>query len=99
MTVRNGMTRTGRRHVLVEVDADHRDPDEPADHSARKLRGGHVDYGYATIADEAQAATVDHSLFVPSAATSAERACVALCRGRHSNRIYAAAADIGGVCR
>jgi hypothetical protein len=95
ITVRNGMTgtvtRTSRRAVVVELDPDHRDPDGPAQ---IVLPGGYagadLHYGYATTADKAQAATVDHSLFVPSAATSAERAYVALSRGRHSNRIYAA---------
>jgi hypothetical protein len=33
--------------------------------------------------------TVDHSLFTPSATATAERAYVALSRGRMSNRIYA----------
>jgi hypothetical protein len=51
--------------------------------------GEHVDYGYARTVDTAQGATVDHSLFTPSISTSAERAYVALSRGRHTNRIYA----------
>ncbi|MQB02170.1 MAG: AAA family ATPase, partial [Actinobacteria bacterium] len=96
VTVRNGMTgtitRTTRRAVVVELDADHRAPDGPAQITLPAgYAGADVDYGYATTADKAQAATVDHSLFAPSPATSAERAYVALSRGRHSNRIYAAA--------
>ena len=51
--------------------------------------GAHVDYGYARTVDTAQGATVDHSLFAPSASATAERAYVALSRGRLSNRIYA----------
>jgi hypothetical protein len=51
--------------------------------------GADVDYAYARTVDTAQGATVDHSLFTPSAATSAERAYVALSRGRISNRVYA----------
>jgi len=51
--------------------------------------GAHVDYGYARTVDTAQGATVDHSLFTPSVSSSAERAYVALSRGRLSNRVYA----------
>jgi hypothetical protein len=51
--------------------------------------GAHVDYGYARTVDTAQGATVDHSLFAVTASASAERAYVALSRGRLSNRIYA----------
>lgn len=51
--------------------------------------GVHVEYGYARTVDTAQGATVDHSLFAPSASATAERAYVALSRGRLSNRIYA----------
>ena len=51
--------------------------------------GAHVDYGYARTVDTAQGATVDHSLFTPSASASSERAHVALSRGRLTNRIYA----------
>ena len=51
--------------------------------------GTHVDYGYARTVDTAQGATVDHSLFAPSTGSSAERAYVALTRGRLTNRIYA----------
>jgi hypothetical protein len=51
--------------------------------------GAHVDHGYARTVDTAQGATVDHSLFAPSTPATAERAYVALSRGRLSNRIYA----------
>jgi hypothetical protein len=51
--------------------------------------GEHVEYGHARTVDTAQGATVDHSLFTPSASASAERTYVALSRGRLSNRIYA----------
>ncbi|MPZ29291.1 MAG: AAA family ATPase, partial [Micromonosporaceae bacterium] len=96
VTVRNGMTgtitRTTRRHVTVKLDADHRNPDGPAQIVLPAgYAGADVDYSYATTTDKAQAADVDDSLFAPSPATSAERAYVALSRGRHSNRIYAVA--------
>lgn len=42
--------------------------------------GEHVDYGYACTVDTAQSATVDHSLFTPSTASSAERAREWQCR-------------------
>jgi hypothetical protein len=51
--------------------------------------GAHVEYGYARTVDSAQGATVDDSLFAPSASATAERAYVALSRGRLSNRVYA----------
>jgi len=81
---------TRRRGLTVELDAAHRTPGGPA---AVTLPAGyvgeHVEYGYARTVDTAQGATVNHSLFVPSAGSSAERAYVALSRGRLSNRIYA----------
>jgi ATP-dependent exoDNAse (exonuclease V) alpha subunit len=94
VAVRNGMsgriTRTDRRGITVRLGADHTSSDDQADvvlPTAYVCE--HVDYGYARTVDTAQGATVDHSLFAPSASTSAERAYVALSRGRVSNRIYA----------
>jgi ATP-dependent exoDNAse (exonuclease V) alpha subunit len=92
--VRNGMTgrvtAARRRRVTVEHDTAHRTPGGPA---AVTLPADyvceHVDYGYARTVDTAQGATVVHSLFTPSAGASAERAYVALSRGRLTNRIYA----------
>jgi hypothetical protein len=94
VVVRNGMTghviKADRRGVTVRLDGDHAGPDGPRDVSLpASYVGAHVDYGYARTVDTAQGATVDHSLFAPSASTSAERAYVALSRGRESNRIYA----------
>jgi ATP-dependent exoDNAse (exonuclease V) alpha subunit len=94
VAVRNGMTgrvtATRRREITVELDEAHRSLEGPA-----RVRlpagyvGAHVEYGYARTVDTAQGATVDHSLFAPSTAATAERAYVALSRGRFSNRIYA----------
>jgi ATP-dependent exoDNAse (exonuclease V) alpha subunit len=94
VAVRNGMTgrviRTDTGGVTVQLDREHRAGDGrdavvlPADYV-----GEHVVYAYARTVDSAQGATVDHSLFAPSTATSAERAYVALSRGRVTNRIYA----------
>lgn len=84
------VTATRRRGITVELDAAHHTPGGPA---AIALPAGyvgeHVDYGYARTVDTAQGATVDHSLFAPSTGSSAERANVALSRGRLTNRIYA----------
>jgi ATP-dependent exoDNAse (exonuclease V) alpha subunit len=94
VVVRNGMTgrvtATHRRHVTVELDAAHHAPGGPK----RVMMpagyvGAHVDYGYTRTVDTAQGATVDYSLFAPSTSATAERAYVALSRGRLSNRIYA----------
>jgi ATP-dependent exoDNAse (exonuclease V) alpha subunit len=92
--VRNGMTgrvtATRRRHVTVELDAAHHTLGGPTSVVLPDgYVGAHVDYGYARTVDTAQGATVDHSLFAPSASATAERAYVALSRGRLSNRIYA----------
>jgi len=93
--VRNGMegvvTRTGRRAVVVRLDAEHAEDGRGEVHLPGWYVGGHVDLAYAITADKAQGITIDHSLFAPSAATSQERAYVALSRGRRSNRIYATA--------
>ena len=94
VAVRNGMTgrvaATRRRHVTVELDGAHRSLEGPARVTLpADYVGAHVDYGYARTVDTAQGATVDHSLFAPSASATAERAYVALSRGRLSNRIYA----------
>jgi hypothetical protein len=94
VAVRNGMTgrvtRTDAGSVTVRLDTDHhagdgRDPVVLPDGYV----GEHVDDAYARTVDTAQGATVEHSLFVPSMATSAERAYVALSRGRVTNCIYA----------
>jgi hypothetical protein len=83
-------TATRRRGITVELDPNHRTPGArdnvtlPADYV-----GAYVEHGYARTVDTAQGATVDHSLFAPSASATAERAYVALSRGRLSNRIYA----------
>ena len=92
--VRNGMTgrvtATRRREITIELDGAHRSREGPARVTLPAgYVGAHVDYGYARTVDTAQGATVDHSLFAPSASASAERAYVALSRGRHTNRIYA----------
>ena len=89
IAVRNGMTgrvtATTRRGITVDFDAAHRSPGEPADVTLPAGHiGAHVDYGYARTVDTAQGATVDHSLFAASASASAERAYVALSRGRRS---------------
>jgi conjugative relaxase-like TrwC/TraI family protein len=94
VAVRNGMTgrvaATRRREITVELDGTHRSPQGPAHVTLPAgYVGAHVDYGYARTVDTAQGATVDHSLFAPSASATAERAYVALSRGRFSNRIYA----------
>jgi ATP-dependent exoDNAse (exonuclease V) alpha subunit len=74
----------------VQLDREHRgDEGRDAVIVPAAYVGEHVDYAYARTVDSAQGATVDHSLFIPSPATSAERAYVALSRGRISNRIYA----------
>jgi cell wall assembly regulator SMI1 len=78
------------RGITVELDHDLRIPGArdsvtlPAGYV-----GAQVDYGYARTVDTAQGSTVDHSLFAASASASAERAYVALSRGRMSNCIYA----------
>ena len=94
VSVRNGMTgrvtATRRRHVTVELDGTHRSLEGSARVAlAADYVGAHVEHGYARTVDTAQGATVDHSLFAPSASATAERAYVALSRGRLSNRIYA----------
>jgi ATP-dependent exoDNAse (exonuclease V) alpha subunit len=94
IAVRNGMTghvaATRRRGIAVELDAAHRTPGGPAAIVLPAAYvGEHVDYGYARTVDTAQGTTVDHSLFTPSTGSSAERAYVALSRGRLTNRIYA----------
>jgi ATP-dependent exoDNAse (exonuclease V) alpha subunit len=94
IAVRNGMTgrvtATHRRSITIDVDAAHSTPGEPASVTLPAAYvGAHVEYGYARTVDSAQGATVDHSLFAPSASATAERAYVALSRGRLSNRIYA----------
>jgi hypothetical protein len=88
MTGRVAATR--RRSLTVELDAAHRTPGGPASMTLPAgYVGEHVDYGYARTVDTAQGATVDHSPFAPSTGSSAERAYVALSRGRLTNRIYA----------
>jgi len=94
VAVRNGMTgrvsanRCGT--LTVELDAQHRTPGGPATMTLPSAYvGDHVDYGYARTVDTAQGTTVDHSLFTPSPGSLAERAYVALSRGRWTNRIYA----------
>ena len=94
VAVRNGMTgritATRRRSLTVELDAAHRAPGGPSDITLPAgYVGDHVDYSYARTVDTAQGATVDHCLFAPSTGSSAERAYVALSRGRLTNRIYA----------
>jgi len=94
IAVRNGMTgrvvATGRRSLTVELDAVHRAPGGPtAITLPASYVGEHVDYGYARTVDTAQGSTVDHSMFAPTAGSSAERAYVTLSRGRLTNRIYA----------
>jgi hypothetical protein len=94
ISVRNGMTgritRSDKRGVAMRLDAEHRTVDGQADVALPAAYvGEHVGYGYARTVDTAQGTTVDHSLFAPSTSTSAERAYVALSRGRHTNRIYA----------
>jgi len=94
IAVRNGMTgrvtAARRRGMTVELDAAHRTPGRPAAITLPAgYVGAHVEYGYARTVDTAQGATVDHSLFAPSTSASAERAYVALSRGRLTNRIYA----------
>jgi ATP-dependent exoDNAse (exonuclease V) alpha subunit len=93
IAVRNGMTgrvtATHRRDIVVELDAAHT-PRRPTRVTLPAgYVGAHVDNGYARTVDTAQGATVDHSLFAPSASATAERAYVALSRGRFSNRVYA----------
>ena len=92
--LRNGMTgrvTAARRHeITVELDAANRTHHGPTHVTLPAgYVGAHVDYGYARTVDTAQGATVDHSLFTPSASATAERAYVALSRGRLTNRIYA----------
>jgi ATP-dependent exoDNAse (exonuclease V) alpha subunit len=94
IALRNGMTgrvtATRRRAVTIELDETHHTPSGPASVTLPAgYVGEHVDYGYARTVDTAQGATVDHSLFAPSTGSSAERAYVALSRGRLTNRIYA----------
>ncbi len=94
IAVRNGMTgrvtATTRRGVAIELESFHHAPDGPASVTLPAgYVGAPVDYGYARTVDTAQGATVDHSLFAPSASATAERAYVALSRGRLSNRVYA----------
>ncbi len=93
-TLRNAaygtVSHTKRHSLTLRLDPDHRDPDGPAeitlpaDYIAARTR-----HGYAATADSNQGATVDHALFAPSPAATAERGYVALSRGRHTNRIYA----------
>jgi ATP-dependent exoDNAse (exonuclease V) alpha subunit len=94
VAVRNGMTgrvvATRRRSLAVELDTAHRTPGGPSTITLPAgYVGEHVDYGYARTVDTAQGTTVDYSLFTPSTGSSAERAYVALSRGRLTNRIYA----------
>jgi conjugative relaxase-like TrwC/TraI family protein len=93
IAVRNGMTgtvtHTNRRGITVRLDPDHTGSGQAEIVLPAAYVGADVDYGYARTVDTAQGATIDHSLFAPSASTSAERAYVALSRGRLSNRIYA----------
>ncbi|HEX6255464.1 MAG TPA: MobF family relaxase [Euzebyales bacterium] len=94
MVVRNGMTgrvtATHRNRITVDLDAAHREPGRPTRVTVSAgYVGEHVDHGYARTVDTAQGATVDYSLFTPSALATAERAYVALSRGRLTNRIYA----------
>jgi conjugative relaxase-like TrwC/TraI family protein len=94
MAVRNGMTgrvtAARRRHVTVELDAANHTPGGPKSVTLPAgYVGAHVDHGYARTVDTAQGATVDHSLFAPSTSATAERAYVALSRGRLTNRVYA----------
>jgi ATP-dependent exoDNAse (exonuclease V) alpha subunit len=94
VAVRNGMagrvTATRRREITIELEPLHRAPGGPARVTLPAgYVGAHVDHGYARTVDTAQGATVDHSLFAPSASATAERAYVALSRGRLTNRIYA----------
>ena len=94
VAVRNGMTgrvtATHRNRITVDLDAAHREPGRPTRVTLPAgYVGAHVDHGYARTVDTAQGATVDHGLFTPSTAATAERAYVALSRGRLSNRIYA----------
>ncbi|CAN5845790.1 hypothetical protein BH23ACT10_BH23ACT10_35220 [soil metagenome] len=93
VAVRNGMTgrvtATRRRGIAVDLDGADQASGGPAVITVPAAYvGAHVDYGYARTVDTAQGATVDHSLFTPSTSTSAERAYVALSRGRLTNRIY-----------
>jgi hypothetical protein len=94
VAVRNGMTgrvtATRRRETTVDLDGTHRSPEGAARVTLPAgYVGAHVDYGYARTVGTAQGATVDHSLFAPAASATAERAYVALSRGRLSNRVYA----------
>jgi len=94
IAVRNGMTgrviATRRSGIAVELDAAHREPGGPTSLTLPAgYVGTHVEYGYARTVDTAQGATVDDSLFAPSPSATAERAYVALSRGRLTNRIYA----------
>jgi hypothetical protein len=69
------VTAARRRHVTIELDAAHRMPGGPSSLTLPAgYAGEHVDYGYARTVDTAQGATVDHSLFAPSASATAERA-------------------------
>jgi ATP-dependent exoDNAse (exonuclease V) alpha subunit len=94
VAVRNGMTgrvtAVRRRGIVVELDVVRH---TPGGFTRVTLPTGYVgaqvDYGYARTVDTAQGATVDHSLFAPSASATAERAYVVLSRGRLSNRVYA----------
>jgi hypothetical protein len=93
VAVRNGMTgrvtATHRRHATIGLDAAHHAPGGPTSVTLRtSYLGEHVDHGYARTVDTAQGATVDHSLFAPSPPATAERAYVALSRGRLTNRVY-----------
>jgi ATP-dependent exoDNAse (exonuclease V) alpha subunit len=94
VAVRNGMTgrvtATRRRHVTIELEPLHRTPGGPKRVTLPAgYVGAHVEHGYARTVDTAQGATVNHSLFTPSTSASAERAYVALSRGRLTNRVYA----------
>jgi ATP-dependent exoDNAse (exonuclease V) alpha subunit len=94
VAVRNGMTgritATRRRTIMLDIDADHRNHATRASIALLATYvGAHVDYGYARTVDTAQGVTVDHSLFAPSTSASAERAYVALSRGRLTNQVYA----------
>jgi hypothetical protein len=83
------VVRADRHEITVRLNGGHASDGPSQIVLPTSYVGAHVDYGYARTVDTAQGATVDHSLLTPSAATSAERAYVALSRGRETNRIYA----------
>lgn len=94
--VRNGMegqvARTARGWIEVQLDDQHVSDGQPgllilpASYVAAD-----IDYAYALTCNKAQGATIDHALYHPTDRASAERAYVALSRGRLTNRLYAVA--------